>query len=168
VKIASYKGTQAGIKGIANWLIRLRLRGPHSHTEVVFTPDDNVGSLMPDGTTASIDGAYWCASSVASEPMPLWSLRRPGRHGGVRFKRIRLEPSKWDLQDTDRDPLFAARWFRAHEGLPYDWQLIVGFLAWFVPQDDDAYDCTEACAEACRFPDPFRFDPCNFFCIHAY
>ncbi len=75
--IASYKSTRPGLQGIANRLIRLRLRSIYSHCEVVFEPLDNVGHLMPDGSCApGPDGALWCASSVAAEALPAHSPRR--------------------------------------------------------------------------------------------
>lgn len=49
--------------GLGNVLIRLRLRGPYSHSEIVFEPGDGVDHLMPDGTcaldvTGALCGAY--------------------------------------------------------------------------------------------------------------
>lgn len=68
MKLASYKATRPGLQGVANRLIRWRLRGPYSHNELVFEPGDGVAALMPDGTCAAdARGALWCASSVAAE-----------------------------------------------------------------------------------------------------
>ena len=46
MQLASYKSTRLGLQGIANRIIRLRLRGPYSHTEVVFEPGDGVDHLV--------------------------------------------------------------------------------------------------------------------------
>ena len=157
--LASYKGTRAGLVGIGNVLIRLRLRGIYSHSEIVFEPGDGVDHLMPDGTCEpDAHGALWCVSSTGLEPIPLWSKRRPGRRGGVRFKRIVLG-DKWTL-DLVSNPERAARWAMENEGRLYDWQLILGFLAWLVPHKQSRVMCSEACAEMLGFDDAWRFDPC--------
>ncbi|MDD2711359.1 MAG: hypothetical protein PHU77_00425 [Simplicispira sp.] len=161
MQLASYKFTRPGMQGVANRLIRLRLRGIYSHSEVVFQSTDGVDQFMPDGTCAPDEnGALWCASSVAAERLPAHSPRRAGRLGGVRFKRIVLDPDHWDVLPYRRDPVAAARWFKAHEGSLYDWQLIIGFLAWVVPQKDNRSNCSEASAAAGGAADPWRFDPC--------
>lgn len=160
MKLANYHGTRAGLMGIGNVLIRLRLRGIYSHSEIVFEPGDGVDHLMPDGTCApDADGALWCVSSTGLERIPAWSFRRAGKRGGVRFKRIVLG-SKWDLDPTDRDPMMAAVWAHDSQGALYDWQLILGFLAWFIPHKKDRVMCSEACAEMLGFDDAWRFDPC--------
>ncbi|UGQ45074.1 hypothetical protein [Massilia endophytica] len=167
MKLASYKATRPGLHGIANVLIRIRLGGQYSHSEIVFMPGDGVDALMPDGTCEPVNGAYWCASSVAAERLPAWSKRRPGRAGGVRFKRIQLDPDKWDLLDLQRDARQAARWFVENEGMPYDWQLILGFIAWFIHEDEGRVTCSEACASAGGHPDSWRFDPCALAAAHT-
>lgn len=162
MKLASYLGTRPGLVGLANIAIRARLKGKVSHSEIVFEPGDGVDSFMPDGTLApTADGALWCASSVAADRMPAWSRRRAGKIGGVRFKRIVMnDPQKWVLRPLYADPLHAALWAREHEGIPYDWQLIAGYLAWFIPQSPGGVDCSEAAASMAGLPDPWRFDPC--------
>lgn len=47
-----------------------------------------------------------------------------------------------------------------HEGSLYDWQLILGFLAWLIPHKKDRVMCSETCAEMLGFDDAWRFDPC--------
>jgi len=159
--LASYKSTRPGLQGLANRAIRLRLRGIYSHTEVVFEPQDRVGHLMPDGTTArGADGSLWCASSVAAERLPAHSPRRAGKVGGVRFKRIALDPAHWDVLPLPFDSGRAASWFHAHQGALYDWQLILGFVSWLIPGKAGRWTCSEASAEAASFPDSERFDPC--------
>lgn len=159
--LASYKSTRPGLQGLANRIIRLRLRGPYSHTEVVFQPGDGVDGLMPDGTCEpDAHGALWCASSVAAEPMPSYSPRRVGRIGGVRFKRIVLNPAHWDVVPYRHGTVAAALWFSTRAGSLYDWQLILGFVAWFMPEKDGRYTCSEAAAAAGQYSEPWRLDPC--------
>ena len=162
MQLLSYHGTRAGFMGLGNWLIRLRLRGRFSHSEILFEPGDGVDDLMPDGTTApDADGATWCASSTGLEPVSAWSGRRAGHRGGVRLKRIVVDPAKWT-----RTPLpaaaarRAAQWARTHEGQLYDWQLIFGFIAWLVPNKASRVMCSEACAEMLGFEEAWRYDPC--------
>lgn len=160
MKLASYKGTRSGWMGIGNWLIRLRLRGIYSHSEIVFDPGDGVDSQMPDGTcNPDADGALWCVSSTGLEHLPAWSPRRPGKRGGVRFKRIVLG-DKWHLRAVQQHPSVAATWAVNNQGRLYDWQLILGFLAWVLPQKKSRVMCSEACAEMLGLPDAWRFDPC--------
>ena len=160
MRLASYKGTRAGLMGLGNILIRLRLRGPYSHSEIVFEPGDGVDALMPDGTCApDADGALWCVSSTGLERIPPWSQRRPGKRGGVRFKRIVIKPDHWQLDDMPGAQA-AATWAVLNEGRLYDWQLILGFLAWVVPNKRSRVMCSEACAEMLGFDDAWRFDPC--------
>lgn len=162
--LASYHSTRPGLQGIANVLIRLRLRGIYSHNEIVFEPGDGVDVYMPDGTCAPVDGALWCASSVAAERLPAWSRRRPGKVGGVRFKRIRIDPDHWHTVPVHAHKSFAARLARVLEGSMYDWQLIASFLAWIIPGKDGRETCSGFCARLLGLPDPERFDPCS---LHA-
>ena len=162
--LASYTSTRPGLQGVANRLIRLRLRGSYSHSELVFEPGDGVDALMPDGTCATDPaGALWCASSVAAEALPAHSPRRAGKAGGVRFKRIALHPGHWDTRRVAASPAMAAQWFKDHEGELYDWQLIAGFMTWLMPHKASRWTCSEACAAALGVPegDAWRFDPCS-------
>jgi len=162
MKLASYHGTQDGYRGIANGLIRFRLGGRFSHTEMVFEPGDGVNHLMPDGSTHPVNSQYWCASSVATDTLPPWSPYRAGRMGGVRFKRIWLNPDKWTLDDVSTfDAVAAATWANTHQGMLYDWQLILGFIAKFVPEKTGRVMCSEACAEMLGLERPWSYDPCS-------
>ena len=173
MKAAFYIGTRSGWRGIGNVLVRWRLRSQISHCELVFEPGDAVEKLMPqDGltmlpTTQPIEGAHWCASSSATDEIPRWSARRPGKHGGVRFKRIDVsDPAKWLLIDLGHGGArTAAAWLRAHEGALYDWQAIVGFLAWPIPHKADRYACHEAVGAALGVPEPDRLDPASLCAV---
>ena len=164
MKLASYKGTRAGWQGWFNRLIRWRFSGPYSHSEIVFEPGDGVDQVMPDGTCEMTEaGELWCASSVALERLPEWSSYRGGKVGGVRFKRIALDPEKWDLRPLYWSQQFAAEYFKLHEGVPYSWRLIAKFAAWFVDlRGTKQLTCSQACAGALAVPpeDAWRFDPC--------
>lgn len=166
--IASYKATRPGMQGVVNRIIRFRLRGQYSHSEIVFEPGDGVDHLMPDGSaTPGQDGSLWCASSVAAERLPAHSPRRAGKTGGVRFKRIALDPVHWDLVRVRCDPASAARWFRGHEGELYDWQLVLGFVSWLIPQKSQRWTCSEAVAAALGIHEDgtWRLDPCDLHMV---
>lgn len=160
MKLISYKSTRAGLVGISNILIRIRLKGQISHSEVLFEPGDGVEHLVPDGNLEPIDGEYWCASSVAAEHLPEYSPKRAGATGGVRFKRVNPSPDKWIMNDVPFDPIKAAQWAKDNQGMMYDWQLILGFLVWWIPDKDNRVMCSESCAHMFGFEDPWRFDPC--------
>lgn len=161
MQLASYRGTRPGLQGIANRLIRLRLRGPYSHSEVVFEPGDGVDHLMPDGTCQpDAEGALWAASSVAAERLPAWSRTRAGRWGGVRFKRIPFDPDRWDLVPLRGNPQRAATRARLIEGQLYDWRGVAGFLAWPLGQASRRWTCHEACGLFAGIDQPWRLDPC--------
>lgn len=166
MRLASYHGNRAGVMALGNILIRWRLRGAFSHTEVMFEPGDgeDVADLMPDGSLEpDADGAYWMASSVGLERMPVWSKRRPGRLGGLRLKRIVPDPRKWTLVPIAADPLASARLARECEGSLYDWQLIASFLLWVIPHKMSRGHCAEWSARLAGVPqkDAWRFDPCS-------
>lgn len=62
-RIAFYKGTHAGIKGLYNRLVRAWTRGPYSHVEVVFTDGTCGSASYVDGgvryTRIDFDPAKW-------------------------------------------------------------------------------------------------------------
>lgn len=164
MQLASYKANHAGWQGWFNRLIRWRFSGLYSHSEIVFEPADGVDDQMPDGTCSlNAAGELWCASSVALESLPTWSSYRPGKVGGVRFKRIALDPDKWDLLPLAADPQVAALYFNLNEGAPYSWRLIAKFVAWFVDlRGTKQLTCSQASAGAIGVApaDAWRFDPC--------
>lgn len=162
MKLLSYISVQDGLKGLANYAIRVRLDSLISHTEVMFEPGDMVDKLMPDGTCQPDDhGYYWCASSVAAEKLPEWSKIRAGESGGVRFKRINPNNGKWLQVDSYKDPIFAARKFKELEGIRYDWMLISKYMFWPISNKLDRRVCSEISAESLGYEEPWRFDPAS-------
>jgi len=160
--LACYVGTRAGIMGLGNRLIRLRLQGDVSHCEIVFQPGDGVDALMPDGTCQpDYDGKLWCASSVGLERLPSYSPVRAGRMGGVRFKRIDVQDDdKWQLIPLRSSASAAASFAHKTQGVLYDWSYIAGFLAWPITHNANRLACSEACAAMLGIPSPHRFEPC--------
>ena len=167
MRLAFYTGTRSPwYIVIGNVLVRLRLRSQISHCELVFEPGDGVDDLMPDGQAMpNALGELWCASASATDLIPEWSPRRAGRSGGVRLKRIDVrDASKWLLVDVPwADARAAAIWFKEHQGALYNWQGILGFLAWVIPGKRGRYACHEACAAALGHPSPSRTDPAALY-----
>lgn len=164
MKLASYKSVRSGFMGLGNILIRLRLRGMYSHTEIVFEDGDFVDDLLPDGTASITSEGLWAVSSVGLERLPSFSKIRAGKIGGVRFKRIQFDKSKWDLLDISdcfnaRDVAIRAKQL---EGTKYDWLLIWNFIAWIIPQNKKRYMCNEICGELLGLKESWRTDPCSF------
>jgi hypothetical protein len=165
MKLLSFRGTSPGVAGLTDISIRFRLRGNYSHNEVMFEPGDGVEHLMPDGSLEPIDGAYWCASSAGTEKMPSYSPRRAGKLGGVRFKRIVPTNRDWKQTDLKSDPVKAANWAFSNQGMLYDWRLILGYVAWFFPNQEGRVICSEAAATMMGIDDPWRFDPDTVTCV---
>lgn len=169
MKLASYLSTPSGALGVLNRLIRLRFGGSFihdgvsSHCEIVFEPGDGVDDLMPDLTTQpDANGAYWCASSTMMDRIPSWSSVRAGKLAGVRFKRIAVHNSKWQLNDLDADERYAALWMHQNEGQVYGYMGVLGFAFWpanFLIRKNIGETCASACAKALRYDRGELFHP---------
>ncbi len=48
----------------------------------------------------------------------------------------------------------AARWFLEHQGALYDWQLVLGFVAWAIPSEGLALDMLGSGGRGGRLPGP--------------
>lgn len=161
MKLLGFKANSPGLAGIVDRLIRFRLDGRYSHTEIMFEPGDNVEHLVPDGVLEPINGEYWCASSSGLDRMPFYSKRRCGQLGGVRFKRIKPNPRKWTILDIkDKDAVKAAEVFVKYEGACYDYKLILGYINFFMRDTKGKLICSEICAQALGYKETWRYDPC--------
>ena len=129
MKIAFYKGR----KHLFNILVSWWTRGPYSHTELVRETEPG-------------SGVYHCLSSSFMD-------------GGVRMKRMKLDPEHWDLIDVDGDWDSAVDWFQARIRCKYDVLGLVGFVFRRVPDVRDRYFCSEAVAAALGYPESWRLDP---------
>jgi hypothetical protein len=165
MRLATYKSVHSSTAGVVNKLIQFRLSSKYSHSEIVFEPRDNVDEYLPDKNSCRDEnGTLWCASSTILDKMPEWSVRRKGELGGVRFKRIYLAPDKWDFIDLDQDPVKVIKTMKDNEGYKYDWLLVMNFLVWLVPDSSTRLICSEACAKALGYEEPWRFDPAALHC----
>ena len=143
MKLASYKGTRRGFKGLLNRAIRWWTNSIYSHNELVFEGYNNS------------EGANLCASSSGSD-------------GGVRFKFINLDPSKWDICTLDI-PEYSQKqamlWFSEHADQGYDYLGLFGFVGKRGIQDKKKWFCSEAIAASLGFKDPEQYTPGMLDCV---
>ena len=121
-----------GRKRLFNRLVSWYLRGAYSHCELVTRTDEN--------------GVSDCISSSFMD-------------GGVRLKRMRLDPAHWDLVEVDGDPRKVHYWLDMHEGDGYDVLGLLGFVWRRQKGYQDKWFCSEAVAEALGMQESWRFDP---------
>lgn len=81
------------------------------------------------------------------------------RDGGVRFKRISFDHSRWDFVPVAGDERAVRTWFAAHEGAGYDFLGLFGFVWRREPGAARRWFCSEACAAALGIDDAWRFCP---------
>ena len=138
MKLAMYKATEPGIYGIFDRLVRWWTRGPYSHCELVF---DHSGPDTP----------ALCASASLPD-------------GGVRFKRITLDPSHWDIIEIgNAGRADALDWFVRHEGCAYDIQGLFGLIVWRIGHRRGKFFCSEAVAEALDIPRANKITPNSLY-----
>ena len=139
MKLASYKGTRKGFKGFLNRSIRWWTNSIYSHNELVFDQfKDSQGNML-------------CASSSGSD-------------GGVRFKYIYLDPTKWDVIDlniSSEREYNAFSWFAENIDCKYDYLGLFGFI-WRRMQDKDKWFCNEAIGRSLGIANPNWYSPGHF------
>lgn len=137
MKIAFFKGTHPGWKGILGRLTKFWTVGPYSHCELVFGEADE-------------SGLYTCWSSTFLDK-------------GVREAKLALDAADWDVFDLSH--LGAAReararaWFEENRGAPYDTLALLGFLFRPIKGMGNMYFCDEACLSALGYAEAWRQDP---------
>lgn len=133
MKIAFYKATRPGLEGIFNVLVRWWTKGPYSHCELILEE--------------YLDGTVLCGSASQLE-------------GGVRLKRMALNPERWDVLTAplgNRET--ALGWFKQHQGAGYDYLGLLGFLARPVTGHQRRWFCSEAVGAALGLAESWRFCP---------
>ena len=83
--------------------------------------------------------------------------------GGVRFKRIEFDLSRWVFVEVVADEAKARAWFDAHAGEAYDLAGTARFVFGFIPQNPRKWFCSEAVAEAIGLHESWRYGPCGLF-----
>ncbi|GHA27634.1 hypothetical protein GCM10007989_24380 [Devosia pacifica] len=115
-------------------------------------------------------GAYSHVELVVGDP-ETWPgeviiLSSSPRDGGVREKRLALDPKHWTLVTVPGDADHAAMFIRGWIGARYDWLGIV--LSQVIPIDwhwSNRWFCSEICAAALGIPEPQRMSPSG---LHRY
>jgi hypothetical protein len=133
MKLASYKGTRRGYKGLFNRLIRWWTNSIYSHNELIFN----------NGISASSSGS----------------------DGGVRFKTIEYDLTKWNIFTLDipvEQQDQAWRWFCEHKGQSYDYLGLLGFVWRRGTQDKKKWFCNESIGASLGLLNPDLFTPGQF------
>ena len=126
ITLIFYKGTRAANPHarLFDRLATWRTRGPYSHCELVLD---------------RIDHMVLCWSSSFLD-------------GGVRSKWIDVSTGRWDVVTFPGDRAAAARWFEAHQGEPYDWFALMGWVLPWRVSHRRWWFCSEACGAAIGLP----------------
>jgi len=132
--LASYKGTRTGLNGVMNRLIRWATKSAYSHTEICMGHP--------------FESEVGCLSSVKTE-------------GGVRLKRMRLNPDKWDVVPVHGiDDGAVWHFLSAHAGSGYD---LIGTVRTVLPfvgrEHPTKWFCSEVAAQVIGIKDPWRMHP---------
>ncbi|MGJ8689843.1 MAG: hypothetical protein ACSHXZ_10010 [Gammaproteobacteria bacterium] len=136
MQLAFYKGGKRLFDRMVQWWTR----SSYSHCELVL-------SYQLDSGEAE------CASSSKLD-------------GGVRIKLIDLSPDRWDLVDLPFTDEAAARdWFLLHLGEDYDVKGLIGFVG-PIEGRSKKWFCSEACAAALGYKDPWRYSPAMLAARH--
>lgn len=140
MKIAFYKGTHSGIRGLFNIFVRKWTSGKYSHCEAILEEYE--------------DGKCLCGSSSFID-------------GGVRLKLIDFtKDNKWDIVDV---PTFssdkAKEWFYANEDVKYDLMGLIGFVLWRGLESKTKAFCSESILLSQNVEEAHRFDPNSMYIL---
>jgi len=134
IYLASYKATHDGVQGLINIGIRTLDRALYSHSEIC------VGNPFE----SEVD----CYSSS-------------GIDGGVRCKRMQLNPDKWDIVHLPWVSLITVlNCYEEAKGRKYDYFGVARFALPFATREHPDRDfCSEYGARVAGIDDPWRFSP---------
>jgi len=135
VTLAFYKGRGKSVfQRFQDGIIRRVTRGIYSHVELI-------------SGDAALGRVAVCLSAS-------------GRDGGVREKRIFLNPESWDLVAMHMDAGAPCEFIRGNLGARYDYAgLMLSQVLAFARHNPDKWFCSEICAAALGFPNPQRVSP---------
>lgn len=135
IKIAFYKGTRPGIKGVYNIGVRAWTRSDYSHVELIFPNGQAASSSAEDGgvryNDIDFDAKNW---DILTLPAALFEAR-------------------------------ARNWFDEHEGEGYDFLGNVHFVIGFVGGTKKRWFCSEAVGTALGIPASERLDPGTLYAV---
>lgn len=129
MKIAFYKGTKTGLAGVYNRGVRWIEAGDCSHCEIIFSDGKSASSSYMDG--------------------------------GIRFKDIDYDLNKWYIYELPwADGVRAREYFEVRAGkVKYNLRGNIHFIFGFIRGNTDGEFCSEACAGALGFNNPWQFPP---------
>ena len=81
----------------------------------------------------------------------------------IHFKKIHLDPYKWDIIFVDVDERRVRDWFDARAGLKYDLFGAMGLVLRVFGGSRNRYFCSEALMASLGYRDSWRYDPCIAF-----
>lgn len=139
ITLAFYKGRGTSWQQrVQDWVIRVATGGQYSHVELI------------EGS-ADFNSVQLCLSSS-------------GRDGGVREKRMKLDPAKWDLVEMRVDAVRPAAFIRDRIGRRYDYPaLIFSQLLALGRHEPNRWFCSEIIAASLGLDQPHRFSPQMLF-----
>lgn len=124
-----------GRKRLFNRLVAWYLRGDYSHCELILSESIGVSE---------------CASSSYLD-------------GGVRTKRMVLDPEHWDIIEVGGDENYVRSWLSYYEEDRYDILGLLGFVWRRESGMSEKWFCSEAVAAMLGIEEPWRFDPMNLY-----
>lgn len=142
IYVASYKSVRPGIQGLINRLIMLLDRAEYSHNEICI------------GNPFEAEAECYSAS---------------GEDGGVRMKKMKLSPAKWDLiLMQDATPEQVRDYYSKTKNSKYDYLGVGRFaLPWLMREHSKRFFCSEWVLGALNVQETWRFSPqgCHMVCI---
>lgn len=79
--------------------------------------------------------------------------------GGVRGKKIAMPAAKWRIYEIPGDPERVRGWLARHGGQPYGWLRLLRFLIAPFRWRVGGPVCSQACADAAGWSEPWLYDP---------
>lgn len=141
VYLASYRGGSRGVAALVGAAVRWVTQSEWSHCEIA------IGNSHAD--------QFACITAS-------------GMDGGVRIKRMRLDPMRWRLTPLPWvDEARAWTFLASNGGAAYDWAGVMRFALPVVMRSEhpSRWFCSEACAAIMGLADPWRFTPADLHII---
>lgn len=88
-----------------------------------------------------------------------YSASASSRDGGIRFKKIKYNPERWDFVEVDCPEQEVQLWFTLRAGEKYDYIGLLGFLWRPISGRDKLWFCSEAIAASLGYKDSWRYCP---------
>lgn len=96
---------------------------------------------------------------VSGDVMTL-TVSASGRDGGVRWKKIKFRPDRWDILSVPWAPEGCQAFFSENVGKPYDFWGLIGSQALNLRrQSPNHWFCSEICAAALKMGAPHSYSP---------